>query len=187
MCSLKKCTKPVNESCTYMTNESLSCPSSCDCSSNDTFLIDQLDGNTSLSSSCFQESSSPNIGRPYVDKCSSFGENIPVIFGFRPEKPRNYESRNFPGNLKTIRRDNKTIQSLSLPIISSYNMRSLFPKLDSFAEDFDERGTGLSFLSEIWEKSSNKKHQSKLQEMFEMKGILYISTPRQGWRSCNSR
>ena len=59
-------------------------------------------------------------------------------------------------------------------------MRSIFPKLDSYAEDFNERAIGLSFLSEIWEKSSNKKHQLKLQELFELKGILYISTPRPG-------
>ena len=82
--------------------------------------------------------------------------------------------------LKTLRRSNKAVQGLSLPAISNYNMRSLLPKLDSFAEDFEERDTGLSFLTEIWEKSCNKQHQNKLNELFEMKGLLYISTPRPG-------
>ena len=82
--------------------------------------------------------------------------------------------------LKTLKRDKKAVQGLSLPVLSNYNMRSIFPKLDSFSEDFIERSVGVSFLTEIWEKSTNKKHQKKLEEMFEMKGILYISTPRPG-------
>ena len=59
-------------------------------------------------------------------------------------------------------------------------MRSLLPKLNAFAEDFEERETWLAFLTEIWEKADNKKLQNKLQELFEMKGLLYISTPRPG-------
>ena len=59
-------------------------------------------------------------------------------------------------------------------------MRSLLPKLDSYAEDFEDRDTGVSFLTEIWTKAENNKHQNKLKELFEMKGLLYISTPRPG-------
>ena len=33
---------------------------------------------------------------------------------------------------------------------------------------------------ELWEKLENKKHQSKLEELLEMEGIQYISTPRPG-------
>ena len=43
-----------------------------------------------------------------------------------------------------------------------------------------ERAGDICFLSEVWEKSENKKHQSKIEEMLEMKGISYISTPRPG-------
>ena len=43
-----------------------------------------------------------------------------------------------------------------------------------------ERSTDASFLTEVWEKKENKKHQSKLEEMLEMSGIKYISTPRPG-------
>ena len=48
-------------------------------------------------------------------------------------------------------------------------MRSLIPKLDNFAIDM-----------EVWEKSENKKHQFKLEELLQLKGIQYISTPRPG-------
>ena len=59
-------------------------------------------------------------------------------------------------------------------------MRSLFPKLDNFAQDTHERESDIIFLSEVWEKQENKKHQFRLEELLEMKGIKYISTPRPG-------
>ena len=43
-----------------------------------------------------------------------------------------------------------------------------------------ERSCDASFLTEVWEKKENRKHQLKLEEMFEMNGIKYISTPRPG-------
>ena len=38
----------------------------------------------------------------------------------------------------------------------------------------------ISFLSEIWEKKENLKHQASIEELLELKGIQYISTPRPG-------
>ena len=43
-----------------------------------------------------------------------------------------------------------------------------------------ERESDLVFLTEVWEKQENKKHQFKLEEMLEIHGIKYISTPRPG-------
>ena len=57
-------------------------------------------------------------------------------------------------------------------------MRSFFPKFQSFCDDMDEREADIAFLSEVWEKKENKKHRKKLETMFEMRGIEYISTPR---------
>ena len=59
-------------------------------------------------------------------------------------------------------------------------MRSLFPKIGNFSLDMTERETDIGFLTEVWEKKENKKHQFKLEEMLEMKGVKYISTPRPG-------
>ena len=59
-------------------------------------------------------------------------------------------------------------------------MRSIWPKLNSFVTDMNERGADISFLCEVWEKSESKKHQSKIEEMLEMSNIGYISTPRPG-------
>ena len=56
------------------------------------------------------------------------------------------------------------------------------PKLNCFVEDMLDRNCQLSFLTEIWTKSENKRHQFKIEELYEMKGMKYISTPRPGAR-----
>ena len=100
-----------------------------------------------------------------------------MVIGVRPEKV--FYERGKPC-LKRIRRDNRAVQALSLPNISNYNMRSLIPKIGNFSLDVKERETDISFLTEVWEKMENKKHQSKLEELLEIEGIQYISTPRPG-------
>ena len=67
-----------------------------------------------------------------------------------------------------------------MPKICNYNVRSLWSKTSNLSEDINERESDLIFLTEVWEKRENKKHQNKLTEMFEMSGIKYISTPRPG-------
>ena len=54
-------------------------------------------------------------------------------------------------------------------------MREAFIKLVML-----ERSGDAAFLTEVWEKKENKKHQRKLEKMLEMAGIQYISTPRPG-------
>ena len=105
------------------------------------------------------------------------GQTIPVHTGFRPQKQ--FQSRLRPVRA-TIKRNNKILQAVSLPKMSSYNMRSLMPKIQNFGTDMLERNCSLSFLSEIWEVSENKRHQFKIEELLEMKGLHYISTPRPG-------
>ena len=59
-------------------------------------------------------------------------------------------------------------------------MHSLFSKIFNLAIDVNERESDLIFLTEVWEKLENKKHQFRLEELFEMNGIKYISTPHPG-------
>ena len=82
--------------------------------------------------------------------------------GFRPVKVTLEHGKSY---LKTIRRDNKAVQALSLPKVSNYNMRLLIPKIGNFANDMHERAVDIAFLTEVWEKSENKKHQFKLEEL----------------------
>ena len=131
----------------------------------------QVDGNISVLSSNSSLSDGTHV--------MSGGQDIPVFVGFRPESSINIR---LPPVLKTIRRDNKVLQALTLPKLSIYNMRSLIPKNQNFGEDMADRDCDLSFLTELWEKSENKKHQYKIEELFELKGLKYISTPRPGSR-----
>ena len=134
-------------------------------------LINQLDGNVSL-----DLDDSVDLDESLIKE-----ENkIPVLLRPRTPPPPLILPQPVFRVLTTLRRSNKVLQSSSLPIVVQYNIRSLLPKLSSWAEDFQERSVGVAFLTEVWEKATNNKHQDKLEELFEMKGILYISTPRPG-------
>ena len=132
-------------------------------------LITQLDGNISLSSSISSSNSS---------LVTTKSLSIPVHLSHRVACIQS-DPRPAPV-LKTIRRDNKVLQARSLPKLSLYNMRSLMPKCSSFGADMEDRLCSLSFLTEVWERSESKKHMQKIEELFELKGLKYISTPRSG-------
>ena len=85
--------------------------------------------------------------------------NITVQTGYRPHMNPQLSSIRLPPVRKTVRRDNKVLQSVSLPKLSNYNMRSFLPKIENFGIDMHDRNCSLSFLTEVWEKSENKKHQ----------------------------
>ena len=104
---------------------------------------------------------------------------IPVVVGNRPS-PQAPDQRK-PVR-KTIKRDNKIVEALSLPKMTLYNVRSAWSKWSNISEDMEMRDTDVSFLTEVWEKSEHKKHQKAIESMLEIKGIKYVSTPRPGAR-----
>ena len=128
-----------------------------------------------LSSNC--SSNDKNECPEWVYSFDHDRQPIPTQLGYRPI--RITEQRLF-STRRTIRRDNKKVQALTLPVMTNYNMRSFFPKSNNFCQDVLDRETDISFLTEVWQKQENKKHQYKLEEMLEMKDIKFISTPRPG-------
>lgn len=68
--------------------------------------------------------------------------------------------------------------ALNLPTVASYNVRSLFTKIERFKTDMLERGISVSFVSEIWEQSESKEHAHEIETMLEMDGLRYVSTSR---------
>ena len=130
----------------------------------------QLDGNDSLLSTI----TLPDI----CDDSEQFnGMNIPVIISVRPIKPESEKRISFK---KTIKRNNRVLNAAALPKVACYNMRSLMPKIEMLATNLKDRMCSLALLTEVWEKENNKKYQSKIEAMFELKGLDYISTPRPG-------
>ena len=97
---------------------------------------------------------------------------------FEPYFARFEDRKQSKFNLKTIHRDNRIEKSLSLPVISVSNVRSLMPKIGNFKHDMIEREISVALLSEVWEKVNCKKHKSEIEKMLSAEGLKYISTPR---------
>ena len=68
--------------------------------------------------------------------------------------------------------------ALCLPVVATYNLRSLIPKIQSLKNDIVERSVSLAFLQEIWEQTDNKSHQFEIEKLLELHGLQYISNPR---------
>ena len=96
---------------------------------------------------------------------------------FRPLKPVSEKRVSY---VKTIKRNNKILNAAALPKVACYNMRSLIPKIEMLSTDLKDRMCSLALLTEVWENENNKKHQNKIEAMFELKGLDYVSTPRPG-------
>ena len=75
-------------------------------------------------------------------------------------------------------RHDKISTAINLPIIATYNVRSLIPKIQSLKNDILERSVSLAFLQEIWEQSDDKNHQFEIEKLLELDGLQYISNPR---------
>ena len=97
---------------------------------------------------------------------------------FEQYVPRITNRKESKQNRITVRRDNRLGASLTLPVVSVSNMRSLMPKLSNFKNDMIERNISVALLSEVWEKVNFKKHQNEIEKMLQMDGLKYISTPR---------
>ena len=68
--------------------------------------------------------------------------------------------------------------ALNLPIVATYNLRSLLPKINNLKDDIIEREVDLAFLQEIWEKPGDKVMQLEAEKMLQLDGLTYISAPR---------
>ena len=99
-----------------------------------------------------------------VSICSSNNVNIPKL-----SKPK----------------VDKSTAALSLPIVATYNLRSLMPKVQSLKNDLLERSVDIGYLQEIWEQTDNKAHQYEIEKMLELDGLHYISAPRP--KNCKGR
>ena len=139
-------------------------------------IIPQIDGNISLDSSINSSD----------DEAVPLGCQIQTQIGFRP--PYVHHQRP-PPVLLPIQKTTGTFTS-SMPTVAIFNARSLFPKLTSLITDIKERSVDICCVSEIWEDNKKKRKRKRrrrsqrfrIEEMLELEGIQYISTPRRNRR-----
>ena len=65
-----------------------------------------------------------------------------------------------------------------LPIIATYNLRSLLPKMSSLKTDLVERKIDVAFSQEVWEPSDNPLFIAEIEKLHEIHGLKYVSKPR---------
>ena len=70
-----------------------------------------------------------------------------------------------PDMVKPTKKPDKISTALSLPIVATYNCRSLFPKIESLHTDLLERNIDCGFLSEVWEQTHNSEHQIEIEKL----------------------
>jgi hypothetical protein len=125
--------------------------------------ICQLDGNMSLDIG--EEGEQEQEEDKEQEEAMTVPALIPVQLGHRPA-PLPCKQRT-PVR-RTVQRSNKLVDALSAPRISLYNVRSAWSKWDSIAEDIHMRATDISILTEVWQKTENKRHQKLIESMLEM-------------------
>ena len=143
----------------------------------------QLDGNISVSSCSMSDSliSDTDLTGQTIETvvlCDFSSKAVSPPVWYEPYIQR----EDCVPTIKTVKRNSKLLQCVSLPIISVSNLRSLLPKINNFKTDILEREIGLSLLSEIWEVKGKKKHMSEITKMLEIEGLKYISTPRASYK-----
>ena len=162
-----------------------------DCASLNNNLI-QLDGNTSLSfshvdSSCDEEpiadslSCNSNLSSflPYANYDISLEDISDHSSFFSQQSFLEYTSDESPVlPPRAPPPSKKAITSQSLPNLMVTNHRSIFPKFNSLIDELIECEMHLGLHYEIWEVKEKKEHKNKIEEAFELHGILYISNPR---------
>ena len=72
----------------------------------------------------------------------------------------------------------KITAALCLPVVATYNCRSLFPKIRSLKKDLLERKIDVGFCQEIWQQTKNSEHRFEIEKMLQIDGLQYISTTR---------
>ena len=194
---LHRCTLQVDENESFSTSVLRSNPSIISPAE----WISQLDGNFSVASSLSGDSSiSSNADNSFndvfddqstsdsnhdhsindYDTQSEYSQNSEDSEISRPawyDEP-NHDRTRLPSVLIPANRKSRAAIGVNLPVFSVCNMRSLMPKVNSFADDVLERDIDLAFLGEIWEKIGDKSHLNKIERLLKLKGIKYISTPR---------
>ena len=97
--------------------------------------------NSSVSSELFSPSINPKCGTP-----------IPVLITDR--QAGTSVPKRKPCYNKTIKRNNKLLTAVQLPVVVNLNPRSIYNKRDEFRTMMEQLSVGVCFISESWDRES---------------------------------
>ena len=73
-----------------------------------------------------------------------------------------------------VKRSNKPIQALNLPVVANINPRSVYNKVDEFHTFVEQENIDLVFMSESWERE-----EKSLQEIIHLENHEIVSNVHQ--------
>ena len=76
-------------------------------------------------------------------------------------------------NLHAIKRSNKPVEALNLPVIANINPRSVYNKVKEFHTFVDQEEVDVVFMSESWEREEKQLHEIIQLEDHEIVSNVY--------------
>ena len=122
------------------------------------FVLPQVDGNISMLS---YEDSEYDLSDGGNQRSSRIGEGI------------NVGDESFH-----VSQSRSVRVSTTLPVISLFNMRSIWAKLESKVDDFEERSVSISIVNELWIDEDNFEHENEMERIHQMKRVTFINNTR---------
>ena len=98
-----------------------------------------------------------------VSEAEKLVKRIPVHIS---ENRNQIKSEAKPRNVKVVKRNNKLLQTLELPIIVNMNPHSIYNKVDEFCTFLKEESVDLLTMSESWEREGLQLDQIILMDDF---------------------
>lgn len=108
---------------------------------------------------------------------------IPTISNTRVQNnTTNNRKSDVPRVLTKVQTSNKLAEAATLPSILEVNARSLRDKLNNLAIEVKKLAVEITFINEIWEKHIDVELAEKAETIFQLHGLSYLSSPRNGKR-----
>lgn len=173
----------------YSRAQSISAPQTSNSSTSTPLLSHLNDGNLMdsilVSSPSYDElNTDPSSG---MSNTLLYNENIPdgwkigTIISNTRGSSSNQRTSN-PANLVNISTNNQIAYAKNLPTFQEANMRSLFPKIGNFLENFKRMGGSIALICEVWERKKDRKTQDHIAKIYEQEGFQYFSQSRSSKR-----
>ena len=102
-----------------------------------------------------------------LDTSFTLGNPIPTVINNRPQKINPHRRKS---TLITIKRSNKLLTAVQMPVVVNLNPRSLYNKSNEFKTMINQLDCSLCFISESWESESKS-----LEDLINMENFRVVT------------